>query len=149
MTRIAGFVLGIIERVPGVAVRGKVMLMEMLGSSEDLFSAGLPGMENLFEVLIERRNERVMDDLAKVLEGGLAGENGIAIIYGAGHMNDMEARLRERFGYTPVDEGWTTAMRVDLDRAGISESEMRFMRMAISQQLAILQAQSELNNDGE
>jgi len=143
MTAIAGFVLDLIERMPGVAVRGKVMLMEMLASSDEIFEAGVPGMEGLFEVLIEKRNERVMDDLATLIEGGIEYENGVAIIYGAGHMKDMEKRLRERFGYSPVDEGWTTAMRVDLARAGISETEMSFIRMSIEQQLSVIRARSE------
>jgi len=120
-----------------------VMLMEMLGNSEDIFEAGIPGMEGLFEVLIERRNERVMDDLARLIEQGDEYENGIAIIYGAGHMKDMERRLRERFGYKPVDEGWTTAMRVNLARAGISEAEMRFIRMSIQQQLSVIRSRAE------
>ncbi|CAE7826326.1 nudF [Symbiodinium necroappetens] len=137
-TAITGFVLDVIEAMPGVAVRGKVMLMEMLGSSEEIFESGVPGMEGLMEVLIERRNERVMDDLARLLDSGEAFENGVAIVYGAGHMRDMEARLRDRFGYEPADQGWLTAMRVDLNREGISQTEMNFMRMSIQQQLAMM-----------
>lgn len=140
-TAITGFVLDIIEAMPGVAVRGKVMLMEMLGSSEEIFESGIPGMEGLMEVLIDKRNERVMNDLARLLDSGEAFENGIAIVYGAGHMRDMEARLRERFGYEPAGQGWLTAMRVDLNREGISPTEMNFMRMSIQQQLAIMRSQ--------
>lgn len=142
MTDIAGVVLKLIERMPGVAVRGKVMLMVMLGESEVLFEAGVPGMEGLLEVLIDRRNDRVVEDLAEVLNRDEAMEAGVGIIYGAGHMADLHARLVERFGYRPVDHGWLTAMRVDLDEAGISPSEMRFMKMSIDQQLAIMRARA-------
>jgi len=154
MNDIAGLVLGFIERMPGVAVRGKVMLMMLLGSSEELFSGGggggaaLPGMEGLMEVLIDRRNERVIEDLARALEGESDETERVAIRYGAGHMPDLHERIVSRFGYRPVDRGWLTAMRVDLDEAGISPTEMRFMKTSIDQQLRILRARSEGEDGG-
>ena len=67
---------------------------------------------------------------------------GIGIIYGAGHMADLEARILGELGYEPADGGWLTAMRVDLDESGISPMEMDFIRTSIRQQLAILESQA-------
>ena len=68
---------------------------------------------------------------------------GVAIIYGAAHMRDMEARLVERFGYEPADGGWLTSMSVNLGKAGISPMEMEMIRTSIRQQISILRAQAE------
>ena len=55
---------------------------------------------------ITARNEKVMEILAPYLENRKA--DTIAILYGAGHMDDFDERLRQ-LGYRPVKKEWLTA----------------------------------------
>jgi hypothetical protein len=46
----------------------------------------------------------------KVLKEQLtAGKKNLGIFYGAGHLNDMDERLRKDFGLSPVSITWMTA----------------------------------------
>jgi hypothetical protein len=56
--------------------------------------------------LIARRNERAMEVLKKQIA---AGTKKIAIFYGAGHMADMEKRLRTDFALKPKETQWLRA----------------------------------------
>lgn len=56
--------------------------------------------------LIEGRNGVALGLLRQKLN---AGQQKIAIFYGAGHMQDFEKRLRSDFGLTPVKTEWITA----------------------------------------
>jgi len=57
-------------------------------------------------VLITERNRAAL----KVLRDQLnAGKKDLAIFYGAGHLADMDERLREDFGFEPVSITWLTA----------------------------------------
>jgi hypothetical protein len=38
-----------------------------------------------------------------------AGKNRVGIFYGAGHLNDMDERLRKEFNLEPVSITWLTA----------------------------------------
>ena len=89
--------------------------------------SGLPDeLKSLLQVLIERRNERVISDLkADLREVGRRGS--ISVFFGTGHMPDMERRLREELHYRPNGEIWLTAFEVDLARAGVTERERQFI----------------------
>ncbi|TWT94751.1 hypothetical protein Pla108_36000 [Botrimarina colliarenosi] len=56
--------------------------------------------------LIHERNRTAMDVLAKEIA---AGKRTIAVFYGAGHLVDMEKRLRERFHLRQTGKEWLTA----------------------------------------
>jgi hypothetical protein len=57
-------------------------------------------------VIITERNKMAL----KVLKEQLAaGKKNLGIFYGAGHLNDMDERLRKDFGLTPVSITWMTA----------------------------------------
>jgi hypothetical protein len=57
-------------------------------------------------VIITERNKMAL----KVLKDQLAaGKKNLGIFYGAGHLNDMDERLRKDFGLTPVSITWMTA----------------------------------------
>jgi hypothetical protein len=57
-------------------------------------------------VIITERNKMAL----KVLKDQLAaGKKSLGIFYGAGHLNDMDERLRKDFGLTPVSITWMTA----------------------------------------
>jgi hypothetical protein len=57
-------------------------------------------------VIITERNKMAL----KVLKEQLAaGKKSLGIFYGAGHLNDMDERLRKDFGLVPVSITWMTA----------------------------------------
>ncbi len=56
--------------------------------------------------IIADRNAAAMRVLRKQIE---AGKKKIAIFYGAGHMNDFQARLRDEFGLVPATTRWLVA----------------------------------------
>lgn len=56
--------------------------------------------------LIHERNRVAMDVLAEQIA---AGKRKLAIFYGAGHLADMDERLRSRFGVRQTSKEWVTA----------------------------------------
>lgn len=62
--------------------------------------------------LIHERNRTAMDVLARELA---AGKRRVAVFYGAGHLTDMDARLRERFGLRQTAKEWVTAWDLSED----------------------------------
>ena len=93
LAQVMGAMLNIIERFPGAAVRMKVLMMETLATADDVLMAGGPMGENVMKVIIEERNQVVIDDLKALLAAGDPDVHTIAVLYGAGHLEDMEARL--------------------------------------------------------
>jgi hypothetical protein len=81
----------------------KRVLAEQFENSEGSFAA-LEGPQG--STLIAGRNKVALDVLRKELD---AGKKKIAIFYGAAHMPDMEARLRDEFGMTLVSTRWLAA----------------------------------------
>ena len=121
-----------------------MMIMEML-SQTDIGAAGKAMGDDgtFFEVIIEDRNQVVMDDLAAALSEEAAGDwEEIAIIYGAGHMPDLVDRLEDQLGYTAVDEAWVAAMTLDMNRTGISKRERLMVRLQVRQAVKQLEEQS-------
>ncbi len=56
--------------------------------------------------LIGQRNERALEVLKKEIADG---KKKIAVFYGAGHMADMEKRLRADFAMKPKETQWLQA----------------------------------------
>ncbi len=56
--------------------------------------------------IIADRNKRALEVLRKQIAGG---KKKIAIFYGAGHMDDFDAHLREDFALTPIQTRWLVA----------------------------------------
>lgn len=56
--------------------------------------------------LIHERNRTAMDVLARQIGRG---QRSLAVFYGAGHLTDMDKRLRERFGLRQTAKEWVTA----------------------------------------
>lgn len=56
--------------------------------------------------IIQERNRTAMDVLASQIAQG---KRKIGVFYGAGHLADMDKRLRERFGLRQTDKEWLTA----------------------------------------
>ena len=73
-------------------------------------AAGVPDDWNTrdtkdFEVLLERRNDVVLEDLELLLIGE-PDVGRIAVFYGAAHMADLEARLTKELGLEAVVTSW-------------------------------------------
>ncbi len=70
-------------------------------------------------IFIQERNKKVITDLKDVQK--VVPNGSIAILYGAGHMVDLERRLRSELAYRPVGEAWLPAL-------SISAREIRLAR---------------------
>lgn len=152
--RVASMVLSLVEMIPGAAPRGKLMLIELLGSSDDLLAATGPmaEAEALMKVIVDDRNQVVIDDLRKVLDSGEMDRSGsgaprkrVAVFYGAGHMPDLADRLEKDLGFRDMGAKWYSAIRLDLAEEGISESEVLMVRGMVRRQLEMMKSMS----DGE
>jgi hypothetical protein len=84
-------------------LRLKRVLAKQLADTESLLTS-FGGEEG--SVLISERNKIAL----KVLKEQLgAGKKRVAVFYGAGHLTDMDQRLRKDFGMQPVSITWLTA----------------------------------------
>lgn len=122
---------------PRLQAISRLMLIETLGG----FNGELPeGAElgidtkELMRVLIRERNAVVVRDLRRALRGRPLPKT-IAIFYGAGHMPDLESRLRLELGLTPVSDQWLRAFSVNPGRTGLSADEITMIRESVSQEL--------------
>ncbi len=119
----------------------KLALIETLGQIKGDPSQlrGLPPqLTQLLEVLIQKRNQKVLADLkAQLKQMGRRGS--VSIFYGTGHMPDLELRLRKELHYRPAQELWLTAFSVNLSQAGISQSERQFIRAFVKRELDEMQ----------
>jgi pheromone shutdown protein TraB len=118
----------------------KLALIEVFGQLRGDMAQmeGLPPeMKRLFEVLIRERNKVVIADLKEELPYARRADS-IAIFYGAGHLADMEKRLRRELRYVPVEEFWLPVFSVNTEKAGLSDFELTLLRSVLRSQLAPL-----------
>jgi hypothetical protein len=83
--------------------RLKTILAKQLSEMESLMVSF--GGEN-GSVIITERNKKALDVLKREIA---AGKTRLGVFYGAGHLNDMDKRLRSDFHLTPVSITWLTA----------------------------------------
>jgi hypothetical protein len=136
---VANFGVRLLGSSPKLQALTKLTLIETLGQVKGDLSTlqGLPPeMKKLVQVLIQSRNQAVMDDLAVQLKKPV---KSISIFYGAGHMPDMEQRLKRDFHYRPAEEIWLTAIALDPTRAGVTATEQEMIRSFIRWQMESLQ----------
>ena len=119
----------------------KLTFIETLGRLKGDFSGmrGLPpDMKELLKVLIEARNQNVIEDIKTEL--GVVPRSGtISVFYGTGHMDDMERRVVRDLNYRPTGDVWFTAFSVDVRKTGLSPGELESMRNLIQWQLDQMQ----------
>lgn len=85
------------------ARRLKIAMAKQFAESEALFS-GFGGEEG--STLISERNKVALEVLKRELS---LGKRRVGIFYGAGHLDDMDTRLRRDFGLKPTSETWVSA----------------------------------------
>ena len=133
MSRVAGAMVRLIGATATGRFMFKLMLVEMLSQADEIL-AMIPGdMGTLFEVLIRDRNAVVIADLERLIRDE-PGVETVGIIYGAGHMPDLEQRL-VALGYTPGGDTWRPAISVDPADAGMSKVEARRTRELVRSML--------------
>jgi hypothetical protein len=133
--------LKLIGSSPKLQALTKVLLIEVLGQIKGDMSQmkGVPPeFQRLLQVIIRERNQVVFDDLKSELRAVMPPRS-ISVFYGAGHMADLEKRLREELKYRPLREVWLTALSVDPRATGLSDFEMNTMRGLIQWQLEAMQ----------
>lgn len=136
--RLVKLLLGLVRFADGLtggSIRAmvQVMMIELL-STDGIEKAGAAGMApGMMEVILDDRNAVVVDRLATLLDR--EDPEDVAIFYGAAHIPDLVERLRERFGYEPAGVEWITAIEVDLDKSGVSDTDLAMMRKQIRRML--------------
>lgn len=110
----------------------KVMLVRTLGGDNPMAQAEGALGEGFETVIIDLRNQAVIDDLLALMEQGTDAQS-VAVFYGAGHMADMEERMYEQLGYRVVGGFWLPAVTLDLQREGLTEREITLMRRQLGQ----------------
>ncbi len=123
---------------PKLQALGRLALIDLLGQLQGDPSRlqGLPPeMKQLLEVLLQRRNEKVIADLKPELRR-IGGGGSIAIFFGTGHMPDLERRLLQKLNYRPAREVWFTAFEVDLARSKVTATEHSFIDNFVNWQLS-------------
>lgn len=130
--KLAGVLLEFVKANPSMQAMMKVMMIEMLSRADELMAAQAGA--GMMKVLIEDRNAVVIRDLKKILSDEPAVKS-IGIIYGGGHLPDLEARLAEELGYKAVGDEWRAAITVDLAGTGTTPAQVRQVREMIRRQL--------------
>lgn len=119
----------------------KLTLIEAVGRLKGDLSdvQGLPPeWKRLIKVLIEARNQHLLDDLNAELKK-IPATGSIAVFYGAGHMDDMEKRITSGLHYRAAEETWLTAFSVDMRKSDISPDEAQWMRTLIQGEMDQMQ----------
>lgn len=133
-TKIAGFFLKLIGKSKTMRETAKLALVEMLGSAEEMLAA-MPGeMGLLMHVILEQRNDVLLADVAHVIEHEPEVHT-LGVIYGAGHLRDVQTRLETEFGYVHTSDEWVDAMTVDLKTLGMTQKQARSMRAMLRKQV--------------
>jgi len=130
-------VMQLIGGSPRMQAMMKLALIETLGvlRADPSRMKGLPpDMQKLLEVLIRERNKVVIEDLRRELKRARPGTS-IAVFYGAGHLPDLEMRIRNDLKLRPAEDQWLPAFSVNTTRAGLSNFELAFLRSIIRSQL--------------
>ncbi len=117
----------------GIRETARLLLIELLTMpNADQMMDGIE--PELAQVIIVDRNTKVLGDIAAFLETA-DGVSTIGVLYGAGHMYDLAARLQTKFGYLPVEDSWIVAMTVNPNDSLLEESDLKRMRFRLQYQI--------------
>ncbi len=123
---------------PGLRGGLAYLLVEVMGNLEGDIAAyhGLPAdIREVMDVLIRRRNEVVLRDVAAAMEG----DKGVtAVFYGAAHMHDLELRLAAAHGLEARETRWLAAFGANINRSGLNSLQKNIVRWFVAQQVETL-----------
>ena len=122
--------LGLIQRMPNVKNPGKRLFIEMMAKVRQtpIHTSNVTGQ---YQVLICDRNQVVLDDLHGIIESE-PNVKSVGIIYGGGHMPDLEARLR-KLGYQQESMEWTDTITARLPKTVLEKAQWELSRKTISE----------------
>jgi hypothetical protein len=135
---LARLATAVIAASPRLQAAAKVTMIEIFSAlPTDLKdSTAVPaGMQPLLSVLIDERNKVVVHDLESALHTKPKPRS-VALFYGAGHMADLERRVRETLRYRPSEERWFIAFGVNVRRSGLTAIELDLVRRLVRQELS-------------
>jgi hypothetical protein len=136
-----GFV-HLIGSSPQLQAAAKLVLIETLGRIKGDMAEmrGLPaGLRHLMQVLIEARNQSVIEDLKTEIKA-VPRSGSISVFYGSGHMENMEKHITTELHYRPDGEVWLPAFSVDLQKTGMSNGDLQMIRNLVKWQLETMQS---------
>ncbi len=139
MAKLGGVVLKIVGAIPSLSSSLKMMMVDMLASADKLME-NMPGgggginMQSFMDVIINDRNKVVIDDLAAIIEAE-PGIKTVGVIYGAGHLPDLEDRLVRDLNYRYDSDEWFTAITVDVTDTGMSVKQATSMRKSMKKMI--------------
>jgi pheromone shutdown protein TraB len=119
------YALKFIGNNPRMVALVKILFIETLGKIQGDINewSGLPpGVKDLFQVLIQERNNLIVTNLKEEISKSKKSSK-IALFYGAAHMSDLEKRLEKELKYRPLDQIWYKAFSVDIKKNKITEFE--------------------------
>jgi len=122
----------------------RLMFIEVLGGLKgDLANTQAipPELREVIEVLIRSRNKEVIKDLKRQLDKPQPPKS-ISVFYGAGHMDDLERRLRQELDYRPGEDEWFEAFSVNTREAGINAAEKALIKYMLNIQMQMLNSQT-------
>ncbi|MHC4942196.1 MAG: hypothetical protein ACYTG7_04180, partial [Planctomycetota bacterium] len=96
-------------RSPDSARRIKFLVGREFENIEMILAGFEPGEEGDESLLVGERNKAALDVLKKQLRKG---KRTLAIFYGAGHMPDMELRLKRDLGFKKTGQEWFIAWEI-------------------------------------
>jgi tetratricopeptide (TPR) repeat protein len=113
--------LKLVEANSSLKLAGKMVFLELLGSGrpENTHESHKDG---IYQVLIVDRNQVVIDDLNEIIEKEPQVKS-VSIVYGGGHMPNLEMRLKE-MGYQEVSVEWIDAVTVQLPKNPVDKVKM-------------------------
>lgn len=115
--------LGVIERSPKMRATLLLTLASIDPESDPGMGMGGKGGARLGKLILEDRNEAVIDAIRGQIDTLGAGRT-VAVFYGAAHLRGLEDALIRRLGYVPAETLWLTAFEVDAAAAGLSDREV-------------------------
>jgi hypothetical protein len=142
--RALSWALAFLKRDPSLGALAKVVLAEALSDADRLLAMAPGDMASMMDIILHDRNAVVIDDLKAIIrdEPEVAS---VGIIYGAGHLADLQRRLTQELGYNVAGERWVPAITVDLEAAGVSvrqaQSMRAMIRRSVEQQMRMLERQ--------
>jgi tetratricopeptide (TPR) repeat protein len=120
--------LGLIQRMPNVKNTGRRLFIEMMAKFQPprTNTSNTSGRD---QVIIFDRNQLVINDLIGIIESEPSVRS-VGIIYGGGHMPDIESRLRE-LGYREESVEWTDTITASLPKTVFEKAQWEWSRKAI------------------
>lgn len=132
------------DRMSGGTLRRslRLLLVELLGDPATL-EGGLAQLgEDFHAIIIEERNEVPVRDLQALLAvDPVPGR--IALVYGAGHLPDLAARLAA-LGLEEGESTWLSAITVDLAAEGVPAAERLRLLQAVRRMHMMMRSQMQM-----